>query len=287
MAAKNVTVMLGGFVSIKTKFDVAVDKDGTSKDVHAVCTGNDETQHTPVRVRQSTSCPQCGTSASWAGAFPQRGVERDGAMVVLTAEELAGASGTPVNGRDVPIQLALHNREKVYAATLPSDGVHNVLPDKGSEKAYALLRDAMRTQPDLVGVSIWAPSSKNALWVFEVVDDRIVASKRCWPEDVRVAPAIAPTGYSDAESTMFAAMVEALIEDFDLGKYADEARANKADLIASKAGEAVAVSTPSAPGVPVGDLLAAIQATLDQKQPKKPARKRAAKKAVPKKEAAA
>ena len=285
--AKKVAVMLG-FVPIHTKFEVAVDKDGSNRDTHTVCTGSDEARHDPVRVRQSVACPTCETRHSWAGAFGQMGVERDGKMVVLTREEIQGAAGTPVNGRDVPVQLALHNREKVYASTLPSEGVHNVSPDKGSEKGYALLRDALLARPDLVGVGVWAPSSKNALWVFEVVDQRVVASKRCWPEDVRVAAPIAPAEYTEAEAAMFASMVDASVEDFDLGRYVDQSRLDRDALIASRTGDAVAVSTPAVATQHGGDLLAAIQATLNAKaKPAKPAAvKKTAAKKVPAKRAA-
>lgn len=287
-SAKKVKVLLG-FVPLDTRWEVAADKDGSTKDVHSVCTGEPFGSHDPIRVKQSVKCPTCDASSSWAGGFAQKGTERDGKMVLLTKEELEGASGTPINGRDVPVQLSLHDREKVYAATLPAEGVHNVTPDKGAEKAYALLRDGLRGRPDLVGVAVWAPSSKNALWVFEVVNDRIVASKRCWPEDVRVAPAVAPVDYAEAEATMFSAMLEAMVEDFDLGKYVDQSRASKAELIASKAGEAVPVGTAAGPALTAGDLMAQIQATLDQKAPAtKPApKKRAAKKAPAKKSAAA
>lgn len=283
--AKKVTVMLG-YVPIPTKFEVAIDSDGDNKDVHTVCTGPEDAKHDPVRVKQSVACPTCETSHSWVGRFPEKGTERDGKMVVMTNEELAGATGTPINGRDVPVTLALHNREKVYAATLPSDGVHNVLPDKGGDKAYALLRDALAGRPDVVGVAVWAPSSKNALWVFEVVDQRIVVSKRCWPEDVRVASAIAPTEYTDVEKAQFASMVDAMVTDFDLGVYVDQSRRSKAELIASKTGEAVPVGA-AAPNTTaaVGDLLGAIQATLDAAKPKvvKTAKRPAAKKAPAKK----
>jgi len=285
-SAKKVTVMLG-FVPIHTKFEVAVDKEDAGKNIHTVCVGI-LTPHDPVRIKQSVSCPHCKVTHSWSGAFGTKGTERDGKMVVLTQEELSSATGTPINGKEVPVTLALHDREKVYAATLPSEGVHNVIPDKGGEKTYVLLRDTLKARPNLVGVAVWAPSSKNALWVFEVVDERIVASKRCWPEDVRAKPGIAPAEYTEVEAAQFAMMVDGSVQDFDLGTYVDLSRANKEELIASKTGEAVPVGVTAPPSTPPGDLLAAIQATLDAqaktaapkvvKTAKKPAKKVAAKK---------
>lgn len=284
MAAKKVKLSLG-LVTMTTRMEPAVDKDGESKDSHTVCTGPDNAKHDPVRVKQSVSCPSCSTTHSWTGGFAQKGTVRDGKMVVLTDEELAGTSGTAITGKEIPATLALHPREKVYAATVASDSVQNIAPDKGSEKHYALLRDALRDNPALVACMIWAPSTKNALWVLEVVDQRIIATKRCWPEDVRPAPAIAPTELSEAEVRVFGMLVEESVEDFDLSVYSDQARINREALIASKAGEAVPVTATVGPAVAAGgDLLAQIQASLDAKAPK--AAPKAVKKAPAKKAAA-
>ena len=294
--AKKVTVQVG-FVSIKTRLEVAVDKE--SSGAHAVCTGTEEKPHEPSRVKQSTACPVCGITHSSHYGFTQRGVERDGKLVVLTAEELAGAAGTPITGNvekgGQPVTLAFHPREKVYGATMPAEGVHYMSPDKGSEKGYAVLRDALKSRPDLVAVMVWAPSTKNALWVLEVVDERITVRKLCWPEEVRMGPAIAPVEVPEAEVGLFATLMDSAAKDFDLLEYQNTAKRAVDELVASRVDGAapVAATTPVA-STGGTDLLAAIQASLDATKkgtpkaaPKAPARKRAAAKKTPAKRVAA
>lgn len=288
--AKKVTVMYG-FVPVHTKMEVAVDEE--SSDAHAVCTGiNDESRHAPVRVKQSVACPVCEVKHTSVWGFPQRGVEREGEMVVLTDEEIRGALGEPRTGRKdkPPVEIAFHPREKVFAATVAADSVQNMYPDRGGEKAYTLLRDALASHPEIVGVMIWAPSTRNALWVLEVVGSRIVASKRHWPEMVRATTEIPPVDVLDLERAMVDQLIVASVEDFDLGKYVDQSKLSMEELIASRAGTAPAtVSATGQVGNPaVTDLLAGLQASLDaigaSKAPAKPAVKRApAKKAVAKK----
>lgn len=285
--AKKVTWMVG-FVPLHVKMEVAIDPE--SSDTHTVCTGDGT--HAPSRVKQSFTCPICETSASSTWGFKERGVERDGAVVVLTPEEIAAATGAPHTGRKdaPPIELAFHNREKLFAATVAADSVQNVYPDRGGEKAYALLRNALARRPDVVGAMIWAPSSKNALWVLEVVGSRIVASKRCWPEMVRATTEIADVDLLDVEQEMFGQLVEGSIEDFDLGKYVDQSKLSLEELIASRT--AVSGATALKPGVAgrdqIPDLLANLQASLAALQPaKKPPAKRAPAKKAPAKKAAA
>lgn len=287
MAAKKVTVMVG-FVPIATKIDVAVEEE--SSGTHTVCMGDGTVEHPPARVKQHVACPVCERTHTSVWGFDHRGVERDGGLVVLTDEELRTAAGEPQTGRagKPAVQLAFHPREKVYGATLASDSVQNMYPDKGGEKAYALLRDALLANPEVVACMVWAPSTKNALWVLEVVGQRIVISKRCWPEQVRATMEVPEVEVADMERDMMTMLVRETAEDFDLGRYVDQSKLSLEELINSRSvvegGEA---PLRAAPASAVPDLLAAMQATLDAAGAKmKPVKKVAAKKTVAKKAAA-
>lgn len=296
MAAKKVALMVG-FVPIATRIDPAVDEE--SSGAHAVCTGTDGAPHAPARVKQTVGCTSCDRTHSSVFGFTQRGVERGDQLVVLTADEIAGAAGAPRTGRagQPPIEIVFHPREKVFAATVAGDSVQNVYPDKGAEKAYTLLRDTLAAHPDVVACMIWAPTSKNALWTLEVVGERIVATKRAWPESVRATVSIPQVDVLDMERQMFDQLVVDTVTDFDLGRYVDQAKLGLADLIASRTGTAPAAVT-GLPGAAPLDLLAQIQQSLAATQPSKPkavkrapakraAKKTAAKRTTTKKEVAA
>jgi DNA end-binding protein Ku len=278
-------------VAIPVRLEVAVDKE--SSDHHTVCTGPEGSKHDPVRVRQHVDCATCGKTASSVWGYTERGVERDGKIVVLTAEELKAAAGEPITES---MHLDFKTREDVYGKTVASDSVQNMTPGPGGEKGYIALREALKVRPDLVAVTVWSPSSKNALWVLEVVGDRIVVSKRCWPEQVRPAPAIAPVEVPEHEQTMMNMLVENSVGEFDVAAYQNMARHGIEALVAERLGDAVAAPAASGvPTVPTVDMMSALQASVDaikSSAPKKvvakkkaPAKK-PAKKAAPKKKAA-
>lgn len=278
MAHSKKTVLELGLFVIPVRLEVAVDDE--SADMRTVCTGDGT--HDPVRIKQHVECPSCDKSATSHWGFPERGVERDGKMILLTAEDIKEAAGDPIKR----MALSFHPREKVYAATVAGDSVQNIVPDRGGEKGYVALRDALRAHADMVAVTVWAPSTKNALWIVEVVDDRLVASKRAWPEDVRPAPAIAPAEVTAQEADMLETFIVGSATDFDVSEYRNAARDGMETLIASRLGDAVSLPASTTGGATVsdsGDMLAALQASLDQVAK---ATTRTAKKAVAKKTAA-
>lgn len=283
MAHSKKTSISVGLFTIPIRLEVAVDEE--SSGYRTICTGLDDTAHDPIRVKSHVDCPTCGVSHSSVWGYPNRAVERDGKLIQVTAEEIKAAAGEPIK----VMTVSFHAREKVYAATVAADSVQNAFPDKGGEKGYAALCASLQANPDVVGVTVWAPGTANALWVLEVVDGRIVASKRAWPENVRPAPAIAPAEVTEVEQQMLDLLVTTSVRDFDVTEYRNAAREGIEHLIASRAGEAIAVPVGTAAPVAGGDMLAALQATLDALAPAKPApaKKAAAKKAAtPRKRAA-
>ena len=286
MAASKVTMMLG-IIPLAVRMEKAVDDSSSGN--RTVCLGQDE-PHDPTRVQMRMTCPVCDRYHSSVYGYEHRARELGDELVVLTRDEIAETIGEPITGRPgkPPVEVRFHPREKVYGATVASDSVQNIYPDRGGEKAYSLLRDTLRDQPDVVAVIIWAPRSANALWVLEVVENRLVASKRSWPEYVRTTQAVPDVDILPAEQAMFMQFVDAVTEDFDLSVYSDQAKLKLDALVESRAGQAIPIptSTPTAPGI--GDLLAGLQANIDavkaRKAPaKRTARKAPAKKAVAKK----
>lgn len=258
MPAKKIMVTLG-FMAIPLRTEAAI-QDGVR--THTVCTGGGT--HAATRVKSSVSCPECGVQHSSVFGFPERALDMgDDDLVVLDREALEAAKGIPRTGRAATpahpqvagVDLRFHTRESVYKHTLPDDSVQNVYPDRGGEKAYALLVDALEAQPELVGVMIWAPTARNALWVLEVFEGRLVATKRVWPEQVRKPSEIAPAETTEQERALFAQMVAISATDFEMTDYVDEASKGITELAAQGAPEVVPAST-----VQLEDLLKQIAA---------------------------
>ncbi len=255
---KKIIVNLG-IVSIPLKLDVAVEAETKT---HTVCTGNGT--HEPSRVKTSVACPMCGETHTSVWGFPERGVEVGKDLVVLDPDAIAATKGvartgraaTPANQNVAGVDLKFHSRASVYGNTLPLDSVQNIYPDRTGEKAYALLVDAMRANPDLVAVMIWAPRDVNALWVLEAVGDRLVAAKRSWPEQVRQPAEVAPVETTEVERALFAQVVAATASDFEMESYVNEANKSLNELVVA--------STPEpTQGVDMAEVLATLLASIE------------------------
>lgn len=258
-----------GLVTIPVKLEPAVDAE--DRDVRTIHTHDDAD---PARVTTIARCTGCADERSSVFQFTERGREVDGKVVVITSDEMADAEGEPIKHM-VP---AFHHRDEVYGATVAGDSVQNVMPQKGYELQYVALRNALASHPDIVAVTTWSPRTKNALWVIEVVDNRIVASKRSWPEDVRAVAATPEVDVPDMEQQFFDTLVTGKVTDFDVTNYVNESKAGLEALVSSRLGHAVELGGAAPAATNSGDLLAALQASVDllAKPKKKPAAKKAA-----------
>lgn len=267
--AKNLTLHLG-LLAIGVKSDKATDAE-SEKTTFTACAGTEEKPHPVAKVNGRMICSDadCGRTAPSWHSFAKGVAKDDGTLALLSRAEVSEANA-PVS----EMVLSFHRREAVLQSTVAGEMVNNLLPQKGHEKAYALLHQTLVEHPELVVATIWAPSTKNAMWILDVFGDRLVASSRCWPEDMRAFPAIPEAVVSELERAQMEMFVTASTEDFDPAKYRDVAREARAALIESKDGEAVAGDTGTKAGTPV-DIVAALTASMP-KQKKTTAKRKAA-----------
>lgn len=277
MATQKKSTLKIGALNIGVRLEVAADKDESG--FRTVCTGVDA-HHDPIRVKTNVDCPECGNRQSSVWGYEGRAKEIDGSLILVTADEMKQAAGAPIKD----LTLAFHSRDEVYTNTLASDSVQNVYPDKGFEKAYRGLVEALTARPHLVACTIWAPATKNALWVLDVVDGRLVTSKRCWPEDVRPVEQIPTAELSEAELNMFGVFIDGSVSDFSLDVYKDARREGVKTLLSERGVSYDAAE--SGTGSLGSDLLSTLQASVDalrSPSTKTTVRKVAAKKTVAKK----
>lgn len=235
---KRITVQLG-IMPIHLKMETAVLAE-TSASV--VCTNGG--QHEAVKVKQSVFCPVCKTTHNSFQQFPERGIEENKQIRVLSKDDIQQVKGAPRTGRvrdghqhtleaDAPVEIKFHPRLEVFAFTLAGDSVQNVYPDTdlGGAKAYEMLLHYLSVHPDQVAVMVWAPTKNNALWVLDVYDGRLVASKRTWPEQVREPKQVAPVTITGAEQTLFDQIIELTLTRFDVNEYVNEAAKGLQELL--------------------------------------------------------
>jgi DNA end-binding protein Ku len=110
-----------------------------------------------------------------------------------------------------------------------------LLPSKGGEKAYALLREALR-QSGRVGIAKVVMRDKPHLAAIETIKDAIVLSTMRFREElVPVADYDFPKGeIRKPELQMAQQLIEGLAAEWDPDKYTDEYRRNLMEIIEAK-----------------------------------------------------
>jgi len=185
-----------------------------------------------------------------------------GKFVVLTDDDFKAAAIESSKTIEIIDFVASDEVDPRYFET-----PYYVVPGKGGEKAYALLREAIRAT-GMVGIGkITMRSNSLHLAGVKVVGDAIVLEiMRFVDELVDVGEFSFPTdaGVRPQELQMARQLVENLSQSFDPSKYTDDYRANLMKIIKAKMkGKKVAVAEPEErESTQVVDLMARLQESL-------------------------
>jgi DNA end-binding protein Ku len=156
--------------------------------------------------------------------------------------------------------------------------------DKSGEPVYALLVAAME-DAGLVAVATYVFHERENLGCLRVRDGVLTLEKMFFADEVRPSEGIAPDGIKvdKRQLEMAAQLISQYQGEFDVEKYHDQYRERLMGVIeAKRSGEGVK-QVVTAEKAPAPDLLAALQASLEESRGSgkaKPAAKRPAKKAA-------
>src|SRR5450830_168764 len=183
-----------------------------------------------------------------------------------------------------------------------------LLPAKGGEKVYALLRETLR-KAGKVGVATMVMRTKQHLCALVCIGDAIVLNTLRYADEIRATDdldlpgsTLKAAGISDKELKMALSLVEGMSEAWQPQQYHDSYREDVLALVKKKikAKQTKTITAPAAdseepaPASNVVDLVALLQQSLGKKAPaskakaasKPVARKAAAKTAAPRRKAA-
>ena len=245
-----------GLVNIPVELRTAVRSDHiTFKQLHAK-------DLSPIRYQRVSESD--GEPVEWGDIV--KGYEyAKGKYVVLTEEELKAAASESSKTIDI---LGFVRDEEIDPRFF--DTPYYVVPGKGGDKAYALLREAIRTS-DTVGIGKLTLRQKQHLVALKVVGEALVL------ETMRFASELVPTDelqlpsaddVRPQELAMAQQLVENLAEPFDASKYTDDSRERLSRIIKAKLkGKKIEADEPAAAqSTPVIDLMARLQASLAQSE---------------------
>lgn len=163
-----------------------------------------------------------------------------------------------------------------------------LLPAKGGEKVYALLRETLR-KANKVGIASVVMRTKQHLCALVCVGDAIVLNTLRYADEIRPTDdldlpgsTLKAAGISEKELKMALSLVEGMSEAWEPEQYHDSYREDVLALVKKKIkARQTKTITPPAPepeeehGSNVIDLVALLQQSLGKKTPATPARKRA------------
>ncbi len=183
----------------------------------------------------------------------------DGSVIFLTDADFDEAYG-PVSREAKILQFTKTSSIPDIAKSKP----YVVKPNKGGERAYALLALALRTTGTVAVVSFGVQRRKQLGALSATEDGYLLLEQLTWASDIRQPDFAAPAPeLTEAEQTMAVALVEGLTEDFNHSAIADDSQEKLNALLTARieGKQAIAVAT-APPAIAPADLMAQLTASV-------------------------
>ena len=251
-----------GLVSIPVKMYTAASSESiTFNMLHAKCGS---------RIKQQTFCPVCNEVIERGALVKGHEVSKD-QYVRVTDGELKALEGEASKMIDIEEFVPLAKVDPVYF-----EKAYYLGPDKGGEKAYRLLTDAM-AKSGRVAVATFVMRGKESLVLIRPSSDGLMLHTMFFSDEVRSFGEIEKgTGAKirDGEMDLAQQLIDGLSnDDFKPENYEDRYRLRVLQLIESKVeGKEITVAAPETARAQVIDLMDALKESLAKRVPtdKKP-----------------
>ena len=234
------------------------------------------------RLKQQYICAREGVKVERDDMVKGYEVAKD-QYVLFNPDELKALDEVGTNTIEIVEFVPQDKVQRVYI-----DRPYYLAPAKGGDRAYRLLREAMKTT-NLSAIGRYAARGKQYLIMLSPMDDAIMMEQLHYADEVRpVSEVPIPSGdVKDTELNLAVNLVQQLATDeFRPEQYRDEVRDRVLELINKKIeGEDITSAPDVAPAAQIIDLMAALKASLEKadtpkpkgaasKSPKKSARKK-------------
>ena len=243
-----------GLVSIPVRMYVATHSEQPSFNlIHGVCKS---------RIKQQTWCPRCERVVERSELVKGREVAKD-QYVLFTDEELKALEAAASQAIDIQEFVPLANVDPVYF-----QDTHYLGPDKGGDKAYQLLAEAMR-DTGMVALAQHVSRGKERLVLIRPFADGLALHTLYYADEVRAFDEIErgpKATVKPAETNLARKLIEQLAADgFTPQQYHDHWRERLQEAVDQKiAGEEVAVPAVQPSQAKVIDLMEALKQSLSR-----------------------
>ena len=246
-----------GLVSIPVRMYTAASSAGVAFNMlHAKCGS---------RIRQQTFCPVDNQVVERAELVKGYEFAKD-QYVRVTDEELKALEGETSKLIDIAEFVPLERVDPIYF-----EKTYYLGPDKGGEKAYRLLADAM-TASGRVALAKFVMRGKESLVLIRAAQDGLMLHTMYFADEVRSFGEI-DKGQSakikDGELALAQQLIDGLSNpEFEPERYADEYRQRVQELITGKVeGKEITTAGPPVQRAQVIDLMEALKESLAKHAP--------------------
>jgi DNA end-binding protein Ku len=182
--------------------------------------------------------------------------------VLFTPDELKALDEVGTGTIEIVEFVPADKVQRVYI-----DRPYYLAPAKGGDRAYRLLREAMKAT-GLSAIGRYAARGKQYLIMLSPMDDAIMMEQLHYADEVRpVGEVPIPSGdVKDSELKLAVNLVQQLAtEEFHPEQYRDDVRDRVLELINNKIeGQDITAAPSEQPAAQIIDLMAALKASLDK-----------------------
>jgi len=241
-----------GLVSIPVRLYTAASSGNVSFNLlHSVCGS---------RIRQQTFCPACNQTVERTALVRGYEFAKD-QYVRVTDEELKALEGEASKSIDIGGFVPLATVDPIYF-----EKTYYLGPDKGGEKAYRLLAEAM-AKSERVALARFVMRGKESLVLIRAAQDGLMLHTMYFADEVRSFAEInrgQDAKFRDAEMDLALKLIDGLTtEAFVPEEFTDEYRRRVLDMIDAKiAGQEIVTPREEAPRTRVIDLMEALKESL-------------------------
>ena len=246
-----------GLVSIPIRMYSAASSGGVAFNMlHAKCGS---------RIKQQTFCPVCNVIVDRAELVRGYEFAKD-QYVRVSDDELKSLEGEASKLIDIAEFVPLDKVDPIYF-----EKTYYLGPDKGGEKAYRLLAEAM-TKSERVALAKFVMRGKESLVLIRAAQDGLMLHTMYFADEVRSFAEI-DKGQSakikDGELALAQQLIDGLSNaEFEPDRYADDYRQRVLDLVESKVeGKEVTTVGPQVQRAQVIDLMEALKESIAKRVP--------------------
>lgn len=189
-----------------------------------------------------------------------------GQYVLFTDEELKALTPEPTNAIEITEFVPADQVDPVYFEKSTYLG-----PDKGGDRPYRLLSEAMR-HTGRAALARYAARGKDYLVLLRPYEEGLIMQQLRYADEIRAFSEVpvAPADVKEPELKLAIQLIEQIAADeFQPGAYEDTVRKRTRELIEQKVqGQEIKAAPPEAPRAQIVDLMEALKASLSAAQPK-------------------